>query len=85
MSSVSPRTGFLSVVQRAGVSTRRLVRSAGRFVSQLCLATVRAAVTSLVFTTGVMAMLYWLGVPIPGPADVLEKFEALGRLADILS
>ena len=85
MSSVSPRTGFASIVQRTGASTRRLARFVGRFISQLFLATFRAAFTGLVFTTCVMVTLYWLGVPIPGLADLMEKFEALGRLAQILS
>ena len=85
MASSSSRTVFLSLVQRAGVALRRQARFGAAFIRQLCFAVLRAAFTGVVFATCVMVMLYYLGVPVPGPAELLDKFESIGRLADILS
>ncbi len=85
MTSASSRAAFLSVVHRGDVFLRRLVRVVGRFLSQLFLAVLRVVITGVVFSAGVMVMLYYLGVPVPGPAELLDKFGALGRLVDILS
>jgi hypothetical protein len=64
---------------------RRLVRAVATFLGRLCLAVLRAIVTSVVVTVCVMMLLYILGVPVPGPSELLDKFEALDRLARILS
>lgn len=85
MTSASSRAVFLLVVQQAAVSMRRLVRLVATFLQKLCLAVLRAIITSLVFTTCAMVVLYYLGLPVPGPSELLDKFADLSRLAEILS
>ncbi len=85
MAAVSSRAGFLFVVRRGNVFFRRFIRFVGTFLSTLGLAVLRAVITGVVFATCVMFTLHYLGVPVPGPADLLDKFEGLGRLVDVLS
>jgi hypothetical protein len=85
MASASPRAAFLFVVRKAESFLRRLVRLVATFLSALCLAVLRVIVTSVVFTTCVMVLLHYLGIPVPVPSELLDKFEALGRLTRILS
>lgn len=85
MTSASSRAVFLFVAQQGEVFLRRLVRVVATFLSKVCLAVVRVIITGVVFTTCVMVMLYYFGVPVPGPSELLDKFEALGQLARILS
>ena len=85
MAAASSRAGLLSVVRRGNVFLRRLPRVVGRFISTLGVAILRAVITGVVFTTCVMFTLHYLGVPVPGPAELLDKFEGLGRLVDVLS
>ncbi len=80
MSSFSIRCSALGVRL-----IRRLVRLVSTLTSTVCLAVLRAIITSVVFITCTMVMLHYLGVPVPGLSDLLDKFEALGRLAEILS
>ena len=85
MTSASSRAVFLLVVQPAAVFMRRLVRLVSTFLHKLCLAVLRAIITGLVFATCAMVMLNYLGLPVPGPSELLDKFEDLSRLAEILS
>jgi hypothetical protein len=85
MTSASSRAVFLFVVQQGEFFLRRLGRLVATFLSKICLAVLRAIVAGIVFTTSAMVMLHYLGVPMPGPSELLEKFEDLGRLARILS
>jgi hypothetical protein len=64
---------------------RRLFGLVAAFLSRLCLAVLRAIITGVVVSTCVVVMLRLSGVPVPGPSELLDKFEALGRLATILS
>ena len=64
---------------------RRFFRLVATLLSKVCLAVVRAIITTVVFTACVMVMLHYLGLPVPGPSELLDKFEDLGRLAKILS
>lgn len=48
-------------------------------------AILRAAVTGLVFAACLMLALAYLGVPLPGLDEVLERFEGVSQLAEILS
>lgn len=80
------RSVFLfAAQQRALRLMRRLVRFGGTLISKVCLALLRAIITGVVFTTCMMVMLHYLGVPVPGPSELLDKFESVGRLANILS
>ena len=85
MTRALSRAGFPFLVQRCQFFIKRLVRVVARFLGRLCFAVLRAIITGLVFTTGAMLMLHFLGVPVPGPSELLDKFEALGELANILS
>jgi hypothetical protein len=64
---------------------RRPVRVVATFMRKVCLAALRAIITSFVFTASAMVMMYFLGVPVPSPSELRDKFEDLGRLARILS
>ncbi len=85
MSPASSRAIFLLAVQHGVAGIRRLVRVVAAFLSKLCLAVLRAIITGVVVSTCVMVMLYFSGVPLPGPSEILDKFEALARLTTILS
>jgi 2-polyprenyl-3-methyl-5-hydroxy-6-metoxy-1,4-benzoquinol methylase len=73
------------VVRKADPSLRRLVHLAAKLLRIQCVAILRTVITSVVFITCVMVMLHYLGVPVPGPSELLDKFEALGELSRILS
>ncbi len=64
---------------------RRLVRLIAASLRKLCIAVLRAIITGLVFISFTMVMLHYLGVSVPAPSELLDKFEDLGRLARILS
>lgn len=64
---------------------RRLVRLVAAFLTKVCLAVLRAIITGLVFTICAMVMLHYLGLPVPSPSELLDKFEGLARLAKGLS
>ena len=81
----SSRAVFNFVVHQGESFLIRLSHMVAAFLSSLCAAVLRIIVTGVVFTICMMAMLHYFGVPIPGPSDVLNKVEAVGRLARILS
>jgi hypothetical protein len=60
----------------------RLVAALARLV---CRAFLRAVVAGLLFTTCLVFALDYLGVPLPSPDEVLERFESVSQLAKILS
>lgn len=85
MTSASTRAVLLFVVHRADAFLRRLGRVVSTFLSDLCAVVIRTAITAIVFSCCVMMLLHYFGVPVPGPAELLNKFEGLGRLVDVLS
>jgi hypothetical protein len=85
MFPASSRAVFLFVVQKGESFLRRLVRLVATFLSALCHAVLRVIITGVVFATCVMVMLHYLGFPVPGPSELLDTFEAVGRLTRILS
>jgi hypothetical protein len=64
---------------------RRLVFLAGTLMQRVCLAMLRAIIFSVVFTACAMAMMYYLGLPVRVPDEVVDALENLGRLTRILS
>lgn len=48
-------------------------------------AALRAVITVLIFLTCMTAALACLGVPLPSPSELLERFESVSQLAKILS
>lgn len=85
MTSASSRAVFLFAQQRALRLIRPLIRLVATWMSKLCLAVMRALLTGVVFVTCTLVMMYYLGLPVPGPAELLDKLDGLGRLARILS
>ena len=81
----SSRAALLFVVRKAESFFRRLGRIVTTFLGDLCVAAVRVVITCVVFTMCVMVLLHYLGVPVPGPADLMDNFDGVGRLADLLS
>jgi hypothetical protein len=77
--------GVFRFVQQAIRLIRRLVHPVAMMMSKVCLAVLRAIITAAVFAACTMAMMYYLGLPVPGPAELLDKLEGVGRLARILS
>lgn len=45
----------------------------------------KVLVSMLVFTVCLTATLWFLGVPIPGPVELIRSFEGVSELARILS
>jgi hypothetical protein len=76
---------FPLVFQKGRFFLRWFVRAVVTSLRTLFAAVLRAIVTSLVFAACAMVMLHYLGLPMPRPSDLLDKFEALGRLTRILS
>ena len=84
MTSASSRAVFLG--QQAALRLiRPLIRLVASLMSKLCLAVLRTLITGVVFVTCTLLMMYYLGLPVPGPAELLDKLDGLGRLARILS
>ncbi|HWS56593.1 MAG TPA: hypothetical protein VN228_20830 [Pyrinomonadaceae bacterium] len=48
-------------------------------------AALRAVVAGLVFAVCLAVALRLMGVPVPGPEELLDEFEGVSRLAEILS
>jgi hypothetical protein len=61
----------------------------GRFIfpllRQLGRMALRALITGLVVITCLTVMSRVLGLPVPGPSELLDKFKNVTRLAEILS
>lgn len=62
--------------------SRRVFHSASTFVNGLAGAAVKAAITSVVLGAVVVAVMHYMGVPVPRAADLLSGLE---RLAQSLS
>ena len=52
---------------------------------RLCRVALRMLITSLIVMTCLMVMSRALGLPVPAPSELLDKFKDMSRLADILS
>jgi hypothetical protein len=61
------------------------LRVASRLARRLLRSVLHVLVTTLIFAVCFAVALRLLGVPVPGPAELLEKFEGVSRLAEILS
>ena len=48
------------------------------------LAAMRLVIACVIVIAGLAAMNY-MGLPVPGPSELLDKFKGVSRLADILS
>ena len=61
------------------------LRAVAHLARSLLRRALRLLVTVAVFAVCLAVALRLLGVPVPGPAELLEKFEGVSRLAEILS
>jgi hypothetical protein len=83
--SATTLAAFIFVIRKAEPSLRRLVGVVATFLKTLCLVVVRSIITSVIFIICALVMLHYLGVPVPGPSELLDKFESIGELSRILS
>jgi hypothetical protein len=65
-----------------GQKVSRLLLTALRGLGRTAL---RVAITSLIFATCLWLMSLYLGLPVPSPSELLDRFKNVSRLADILS
>lgn len=63
----------------------RLLRTFSSFFDPICRATVRAVLASVLFTTSVVMLLRYLGVPMPSAHELLRQVEGLSKLSKIFS
>lgn len=73
------------VTHRNGDQTmrmRRVVRAVSTFVTQLCVALVKAVVMCAILGLVLVTIMHSMGVPVPSAADMLR---GVSRLADVLS
>lgn len=61
---------------------RRILRSVSKFFSQLCAALVKAVATSIILGIVVVAVMHYMGVPVPSANDLLR---GVSKLAHTLS
>ena len=61
------------------------LRVASRMARRLLRGVLRALVTMLIFAVSFAVALRLMGVPVPGPEELLKQFEGVSRLAEILS
>jgi len=61
---------------------RRIVRPISTFLTQLGVALLKAVVTSMVLGVCVVAVMHYMGVPVPG---MVELLRGVSKLAHVLS
>lgn len=52
---------------------------------QLCRLALRIIITGLIVMASLMVVSHALGLPVPGPSELLDKFKDVSRLSEILS
>ena len=62
-----------------------LVRVLAAVCRQILQTTLKVVVTVVVAAVSLMLMLRYLGVPVPGPEQLLKGVEGLSELAKVLS
>ncbi len=64
---------------------QRALRVSRALARRLWRAALRAVITGLIFAACFVVALRFMGAPVPGPAELLDRFEGVSRLAEILS
>jgi len=64
---------------------QRALRAGAALARGLFRAVLRAFITWLIFAVCLLAAMRYMGVPVPTPVELLDKFESVSRLAEILS
>lgn len=57
----------------------RLVRSVSASISHVIAAVLKAVVTSVVLGACVVAVMHYMGVPVPSPSDIIHSVEKLAK------
>jgi hypothetical protein len=55
------------------------------FLRQLGRTALRVVITCLIFMLSLTVMSRYLGLPVPDPTELLDKFKNVSKLAEILS
>lgn len=63
----------------------RMRRPVSEYLGQLCRAALRIMLGVLIFMTCLTVMSRYMGLPVPDPIELLDKFKDVSRLAEILS
>jgi hypothetical protein len=63
----------------------RIFKFLSTLVRALISSVLRTAVTSITFVVISLVTMNYLGVPLPSAQQLIDKFEAVTRLAEILS
>ena len=63
----------------------RVFRALSAILKNVLSVVVRAVVTTLVFGACVVGTAHYMGVPLPSPAELLQKFEGVSKLGKVLS
>ena len=63
----------------------RIVKFLSMVARALISSVLRTAVTSIIFVGVSLITISYLGLPVPGAQELLNKLEGVARLADILS
>ena len=61
---------------------RRVVKNVSSFVAQLCIALIKAVLTSAILGMVLVSVMHYMGVPVPSADDLLR---GVSRLAHVLS
>ncbi len=61
---------------------RRAVKQVSSFLTQVCVALVKAVLTSAILGMLVVTVMHYMGVPVPSADDLLR---GVSRLANVLS
>jgi len=61
---------------------RRVFRRVSSFLTQLCVALLKAVVISMVLGVFLVSVMHYMGVPVPSAGDLLR---GVSRLAHVLS
>lgn len=59
---------------------RRILRNFSKLINQVCGAALRAVAATFLFSTGVVVVLRYLGVPMPSPHELLRPLEGLAKI-----
>ena len=61
---------------------QRAVKKVSSFLTQLCVALLKAVLTSAILGMVLVTVMHYMGVPVPSAADLLR---GVSRLANVLS
>lgn len=63
----------------------RIVHQLSSVAGRALSVAIRTVITCTVFGTCLMLTLHYMGIPVPSPYDLIHNFDALDKLAKILT